>query len=56
MGDLFTNGENHQGKTPSGEFKVTTPNIHYYQNKWLQVNESQYFIPTYSWTLTPLHN
>ena len=24
-GDLFTNGENHQGKTPSGEFKVTTP-------------------------------
>ena len=25
MGDLFTNGENHQGKTPPGEFKVTTP-------------------------------
>ena len=25
MGDLFTNGENHQGKTPLGEFKVTTP-------------------------------
>ena len=24
MGDLFTNGENHQGKTPLGEFKVTT--------------------------------
>ena len=23
-GDLFTNGENHQGKTPPGEFKVTT--------------------------------
>ena len=23
--DLFTNGENHLGKTPSGEFKVTTP-------------------------------
>ena len=23
--DLFTNGENHRGKTPSGEFKVTTP-------------------------------
>ena len=23
--DLFTNGENHQGKTPPGEFKVTTP-------------------------------
>ena len=30
--------------------------IHYYQNKWLQVKESQYFIPTYSWTLTPIHN
>ena len=23
-GDLFTNGKNHWGKTPSGEFKVTT--------------------------------
>ena len=22
-GDLFTNGENHWGKTPLGEFKVT---------------------------------
>ena len=25
MGDLFTNGENHQDKTPPGEFKVITP-------------------------------
>ena len=25
MGDLFTNGENHQRKTPPGEFNVTTP-------------------------------
>ena len=24
-GDLFTNGENHRGKTTPGEFKVTTP-------------------------------
>ena len=24
-GDLFTNGENHRGKTPSSEFKDTTP-------------------------------
>ena len=23
-GDLFTNGENHRGKTPPGDFKVTT--------------------------------
>ena len=25
IGDLFTNEENHQGKTPPGKFKVTTP-------------------------------
>ena len=25
MGDLFTNGENYQGKTLSGDFKITTP-------------------------------
>ena len=25
IGDLFTNGENHQGKTLPGDFKVTTP-------------------------------
>ena len=29
------NEENHQGKTPSGEFKFTTPRIYYYQNKKL---------------------
>ena len=32
------------------------PRIHYYHNKQLQVKESQYLIPTYSWTLTPIHN
>ena len=32
------------------------PRIHYYQNKWLQVKESQYLIPTYSSTLTPIPN
>ena len=26
-GDLFTNGENHRGKIPPGEFKVTTPEL-----------------------------
>ena len=26
-GNLFTNGENHRGKTPSGDFKVITPEI-----------------------------
>ena len=30
--------------------------IHYYHNKQLQVKESQYLIPTYSWTLTPIPN
>ena len=24
-GNLFTNGENHHGKNPPGEFKVVTP-------------------------------
>ena len=32
------------------------PKIHYYHNKRLQVKESQYRIPTYSWTLTPIPN
>ena len=32
------------------------PRIYYYHNKQLQVKESQYLIPTYSWTLTPIHN
>ena len=30
--------------------------IHYYQTKQLQVKESQYLIPTYSWTLTLIPN
>ena len=30
--------------------------IHYYHNKQLQVKESQYLIPTYSWTLIPISN
>ena len=32
------------------------PKFHYYHNKWLQVKKSQYLIPTYSWTLTPIPN
>ena len=32
------------------------PRIHHYHNKRLQVKESQYLIPTYSWTLTPITN
>ena len=30
--------------------------IHYYQNKRLQIKESQYLIPTYNWNLTPIPN
>ena len=30
--------------------------IHYYHNKRLQVKESQYLIPTYSWTFIPIPN
>ena len=37
-------------------FKSPLPKFHYYHNKRLQVNESQYLIPTYSWTLTPILN
>ena len=32
------------------------PRIHYYHNKRLQVKDSQYLIPTYSWTLIPIPN
>ena len=32
------------------------PKIYYYQNKRLQVKESQYLIPTYNWTITPIPN
>ena len=46
-GDLFMNTENHRGKTPLGEFKVTIP-----ENPLLSITsgykykESQYPIPT----------
>ena len=36
--------------------RSTLPRIHYYQNKRLQVKESQYLIPTHSWTFTPKPN
>ena len=47
-GDLFTNRENHRGRTPLGDLRSPLPKIHYYHNKRLQVKESQYLIPTYS--------
>ena len=54
--DLFTNGENLHGKNLTRWLRSPLPRIHYYQNKWLEVKESQYFIPTYSWTLTLIPN
>ena len=43
-------------KPHQGIWKSPLPRIHYYHNKQLQVKESQYLIPTYSWTLTPIPN
>ena len=55
QGDLFSNWENLHGKNPHRVIlKSPLPKIHYYHNKQLQVKESQYLIPTYSWTLTPI--
>ena len=49
------------GKPPRQEphqviLKSPLPRISYYHNKWLQVKESQYLIPTYNWTLTQIPN
>ena len=53
--DLFTNGENQHSKNPHRVIlRSPPPRIHYYHNKRLQVKESQYLIPTYSWTLNPI--
>ena len=55
--DLFTNGENLHGKKSYRViFKSPLLKFHYYHNKWLQIKEPQYLIPTYSWTLTPIPN
>ena len=54
---MFTNKKNQHGKK-SHRVILRSPllKIHYYQNKRLQVKKSQYLIPTYSWTLTPIFN
>ena len=41
-GDLFTNGENYRGKTPLGEFKVTTP-----ENPLLSIISSYKYYESY---------
>ena len=46
--DLFTNGENHRGKTPPGEFKVTTP-----KNPLLSITSGYKYKESYQ-TLWPI--
>ena len=54
---MFTNEENQHGKKPHWVIlRSPLSRIHYYHNKRLQVKESQYFIPTYNWTLTLIPN
>ena len=57
-GDLFTKGENHQGKISSGEFKITTP-----KNPLLSITSCYKYkesyqilwpIPKYLLTIEPL--
>ena len=54
MGDLFKNGKTTKAKPHQMNLRSLLLKIHYYQNKQLQVKESQYLIPTYSWTLIPI--
>ena len=44
-------GKNLTAKTPQGDFQVITPELYYYHNKRLQVEESQ--VP-YQPTVEPL--
>ena len=46
--DLFTNGENHRGKTPPGEFKVTTS-----ENPLLSITSGYKYKESYQ-TLWPI--
>ena len=49
-------GKTTEAKPHWVNLKSPLPRIYYYQNKRLQVKESQYLIPIYSWTLTPIPN
>ena len=54
---MFTNKDKLYGKNPTRWFlRSSLLRIHYYENKRLQVKESQYLILTYNWTLTPIPN
>ena len=49
-------GKTTEAKSHRVNLRSPFPRIHYYQNKRLQVKESQYLIPIWSWTLTPIPN
>ena len=49
-------GKPTQQKSHQMILKSPLPRIHNYQNKQLQVKESQYLIPIYSWILTLVPN
>ena len=49
-------GKTYTTKTLQVIFRSPLPKFHYYHNKRLQVNESQYLISTYKWTLNPISN
>ena len=49
-------GKTSKAKSHQMNLRSPLPRIHYYHNKWLQVKEFQYLIPTYSWNLTPTPN
>ena len=48
MGNLFTNRENHQRKTPLGDFKITTP-----KNPLLSITNDYKYKESYQ-TLWPI--
>ena len=49
-------GKTYTAKTPPGDFKVTTPKNLLLSQQAVTIKESQYLIPTYSWTLTSIPN
>ena len=55
-GDSFTNRENVMAKTPSGDFKVTTPKTPLLSQQAVTSKGISSTLPTYSWTLTPIPN
>ena len=58
MGNLFTNGKNHRGKTPPDDFKVTIPNnlLLSITNgyKYKESYQTLWPIPKYQPTIEPL--